>query len=68
MHVSTYVCTIADKILPLKSYNYPELESQGNACTYLVTIVTGSAKTLHVRVFYASSQKQLLSPDSATDF
>ena len=30
--------------------------------------VTGSAKTLHVRVFYTSSHKQLLSPDSATDF
>ena len=32
------------------------------------TLMTASAKTLHVRVFYTSSQKQLLSPDCATDF
>ena len=30
--------------------------------------VTGSSKTLHVRVFYTSSQKQLLRPDSTTAF
>ena len=34
----------------------------------LYNYVTGYAKTLHVRVFNASSQKQLLSPDSATEF
>ena len=30
--------------------------------------VTGSAETLHVRVFYTSLQKQLLSHDSTTNF
>ena len=30
--------------------------------------MTSSAKTLHVRVFYTSLQKQLLSHDSTTDF
>ena len=30
--------------------------------------VTGSAKTLYVHVFYTFSQKQLLNPNSLTDF
>ena len=30
--------------------------------------MTGSAKTLHACVFYTSSQKQLWSPGSSTDF
>ena len=37
-------------------------------CELISLYVTSSGKTLHVRVFYTSSQKQLSSPDSTTDF
>ena len=36
--------------------------------TGCITIVTGSVKTLHVRIFYACSQKQLKNQDRSTDF
>ena len=36
-------------------------------CFEIQSNVTNSAKTLHVCIFYTSSQKQLSSPDSATD-